>query len=68
MSIIGDHSWSQTFRGREAIRRDLCGYVAEVCPGAGNTTPSLIQSGRGWVIAEMKKFQDSTTCEHPLRQ
>lgn len=52
MTITGEYSWSQTFHGKEAILRDLYGYVAELCPGTRKTIPSLILADEDWVVVE----------------
>lgn len=54
MTITGDYSWSQTFRGKANVIKNLYGYVAELCPGTRKTIPSLILADEDWVIVEAR--------------
>ena len=39
MRVTGHNSWSQTFRGKEALLRDLYGYLATLLADGRRTTP-----------------------------
>ena len=39
MTVTGQYSWSQTFRGRETVLRDLFGYVRSLLAEGSRTLP-----------------------------
>src|SRR5947209_20050138 len=53
MTVTGEHSWSQTFRGKEAVLRDLYGVVASRAPER-KTIPFRILADEDWVVVEAR--------------
>lgn len=55
MTVTGSYTWSQTFRGKDAVRRDLYGYVASLLSAAGNrTVPFRFLADEDWVVVEAR--------------
>lgn len=54
MTVTGQSSWSQTFRGKEAILRDLYGQVRRVTTGTSRTIPSRFLADEDWVVVEAR--------------
>ena len=54
MRVTGQYSWSRTFRGKEALLRDLYGHVRAVTQGARKTIPLHFFSDDDHVIVEAR--------------
>ena len=61
MTVTGKYSWSQTFRGKESVMRDLYGYVASRVQDNRKTIPLRVLADEDWVIVEA--VADMTTRE-----
>jgi uncharacterized protein len=53
MTVTGQYSWSQTFRGKESVLRDLYGYVASLLKER-RTVPFRIIADDQWVAVEAR--------------
>jgi ketosteroid isomerase-like protein len=53
MTVTGQYSWSQTFRGKESVLRDLYGYVASLLQHR-RTVPSRFIADDEWVAVEAR--------------
>ena len=53
MIVTGQYSWSQTFRGKESVLRDLYGYVASLLKHR-RTVPFRIIADDEWVAVEAR--------------
>jgi uncharacterized protein len=54
MTVTGQYSWSQTFRGREAVVRDLYGYVRSLLKEGRRTLPFRFIAEDDWVVVEAR--------------
>lgn len=54
MRITGQYSWSRTFRGKEAVMRDLYGYVRSLVERGSRTVPLRIFADGDHVIVEAR--------------
>jgi ketosteroid isomerase-like protein len=54
MRVTGQYSWSQTFRGKEAVLRDLYGYVRQVTIGTRKTRALRFIAEDDLVVIEAK--------------
>lgn len=54
ITVTGENSWSRTFQGLAAARRDLWGYVHSLTNGPGKTIPHRILADEDWVIVEAR--------------
>ena len=54
MTVTGQYSWSQTFRGNEAVVRDLYGYVRSLLEEGGRTLPFRFIADGDWVVVEAR--------------
>ena len=52
MTVTGQYSWSQTFRGREAVLGDLYGYVRSLLKEGSRTLPFRFIADGDWVVVE----------------
>jgi ketosteroid isomerase-like protein len=52
MRVTGHYSWSQTFEGKEALTRDLYGYLATLVADGRRTIPFNIVAGGDHVVVE----------------
>jgi uncharacterized protein len=53
MTVTGQYSWSQTFRGKESVLRDLYGYVASLLKQR-RTVPFRFIADEEWVAVEAR--------------
>jgi ketosteroid isomerase-like protein len=54
MRVTGQYSWSRTFRGKEAVMRDLYGYVRSLVDRGSRTIPLRIFADGDHVIVEAR--------------
>lgn len=54
MRVTGQYSWSRTFQGKEALLRDLYGYVRTVTRGTRRTIPLRIFADGDHVVVEAR--------------
>jgi ketosteroid isomerase-like protein len=54
MRVTGQYSWSRTFRGKEAVMRDLYGYVRSLIERGSRTVPLRIFADGDHVIVEAR--------------
>ncbi|CCE06287.1 conserved hypothetical protein [Bradyrhizobium sp. STM 3843] len=54
MQVTGQNSWSQTFRGKEALVRDLYGYLATLLADGRRTVPLRFIADDDHVVVEAK--------------
>jgi uncharacterized protein len=54
MTVTGQYSWSQTFRGKEAVLRDLYGYVRSLLREGGRTLAFRFIADDDWVVVEAR--------------
>jgi ketosteroid isomerase-like protein len=54
MTVTGQYSWSQTFRGKEAVLRDLFGYVRSLLAEQGRTRAFRFIADDDWVVVEAR--------------
>jgi ketosteroid isomerase-like protein len=54
MTVTGQYSWSQTFRGREAVVRDLYGYVRSLLAEGSRTLAFRFIADDDWVVVEAR--------------
>lgn len=54
MRITGQYSWSRTFTGKEAVMRDLYGYVRSLVERGSRTVPLRIFADGDHVIVEAR--------------
>jgi len=54
MRVTGQYSWSRTFRGKEAVMRDLYGYVRSLVERGSRTIPLRIFADGDHVIVEAR--------------
>jgi uncharacterized protein len=54
MTVTGQYSWSQTFRGREAVLRDLYGYVRSLLQEGSLTLAFRFIADDDWVVVEAR--------------
>jgi ketosteroid isomerase-like protein len=54
MTVTGQYSWSQTFRGKEAVLRDLYGYVRSLLKECSRTVPFRFIADDEWVVVEAR--------------
>jgi len=52
MRVTGHYSWSQTFRGKEALFRDLYGYLAKLLADGRKTVPRRFIADADHVVVE----------------
>lgn len=52
MTVTGQYSWSQTFRGKANLMRDLYGYLATRVQEQRRTIPTRILADGDWVVVE----------------
>ena len=53
-TVTGEHSWSQTFRGKASIGKDLFGYVHSLLQKGGKTEPFRFLADEDWVVVEAR--------------
>src|SRR5215467_13841058 len=53
MTVTGQYSWSQTFRGKESVLRDLHGYVQSLLKHR-RTVPFRFIADDEWVVVEAR--------------
>jgi uncharacterized protein (TIGR02246 family) len=53
MTVTGQYSWSQTFRGKQSVLRDLHGYVASLLQHR-RTVPFRFIADEEWVAVEAR--------------
>ncbi len=63
MTVTGAYSWSRTHHEKEAILRDLYGYVASVTTGDRRTVPLRILADEDWVVVEARGEMTATSGE-----
>jgi len=54
MTVTGQYSWSQTFRGKEALLRDLYGHLATLLVEGRRTIPLRFIAADDLVVVEAK--------------
>ncbi|HEU0145360.1 MAG: uncharacterized protein V7634_814 [Bradyrhizobium sp.] len=54
MTVTGQYSWSQTFRGKEALLRDLYGHLATLLADGRRTIPLRFIAEDDLVVVEAK--------------
>jgi uncharacterized protein len=54
MTVTGQYSWSQTFRGKEAVVRDLYGYVRSLLAEGGRARAFRFIADDDWVAVEAR--------------
>ena len=54
MTVTGQYSWSQTFHGKEAVLRDLYGYVRSLLKENGRAVPFRFIADDEWVVVEAR--------------
>ncbi len=54
MKVTGQYSWSQTFKGKESVLKDLYGHVASVTQGLRKTIPFNILASGDYVVVEAR--------------
>ena len=54
MRVTGRYSWSQTFRGKKALLRELYGHVGSLMAEPGKTIPDRIFADGDHVIVEAR--------------
>jgi len=54
MTVTGQYSWSQTFRGKEAVLRDLYGHLATLLAEGRRTIPLRFIAEDDHVVVEGK--------------
>ena len=54
LTVTGEYSWSQTFRGKESIARDLYGYVRSRLSERGKTHAFHFLADGDWVVVEAR--------------
>jgi uncharacterized protein len=54
MRVTGQYSWSRTFTGKEAVMRDLYGYVRSLVERGSRTIPLRIFADGDHVIVEAR--------------
>jgi uncharacterized protein len=54
MTVTGQYSWSQTFRGKEAVVRDLYGYVRSLLQEGGRARAFRFIADDDWVAVEAR--------------
>jgi ketosteroid isomerase-like protein len=54
MRVTGQYSWSRTFTGKEAVMRDLYGYVRSLVERGSRTVPLRIFADGDHVIVEAR--------------
>ncbi len=54
MTVTGQYSWSQTFRGKEALLRDLYGHLAALLAEGRHTIPRRFIAEDDVVVVECK--------------
>ena len=54
MEVTGQYSWSQTFRGKESILRDLFGYVQSLLRERHPTEAFNYIADDDWVVVEAR--------------
>jgi hypothetical protein len=54
MTVTGQYSWSQTFHGKEAVLRDLYGYVRSLLKENSRTVPFRFIADDEWVVMEAR--------------
>jgi hypothetical protein len=52
MRVTGHYSWSRTFKGKEALIRDLYGYLATLVADGRRTIPFNVVAGGDYVVVE----------------
>jgi uncharacterized protein len=52
MTVTGHYSWSQTFHGKQAVLRDLYGYVQSLLKENGRAVPFRFIADDEWVVVE----------------
>jgi ketosteroid isomerase-like protein len=62
MTVTGQYSWSQTFHGKEAVLRDLYGYVASLLKYR-RTVPFRLIADDEWVAVEARGDMETHTGE-----
>jgi uncharacterized protein len=54
MTVTGQYSWSQTFRGKDAVLGDLFGYVRSLLKDGSRTVPIRFIADDEWVVVEAR--------------
>jgi uncharacterized protein len=54
MTVTGQYSWSQTFHGKQAVLRDLYGYVRSLLKEGSRTRPFRMIADDDWVVVEAR--------------
>ena len=54
MTVTGQYSWSQTFKGKERIARDLYGHVHSLLSQRAKTHAFHFLADGDWVVVEAK--------------
>jgi uncharacterized protein len=54
MTVTGQYSWSQTFRGKEVVLRDLYGYVRSLLTPESRTLAFRFIAEDDWVVVEAR--------------
>jgi ketosteroid isomerase-like protein len=54
MTVTGQYSWSQTFRGKASVLRDLYGYVGSLMARPGKTVPERFIADGDLVVVEAR--------------
>ncbi len=60
MTVTGQYSWSQTFHGKEAVLRDLFGYVRSLLKDNSRTVPFRFIADDEWVVVEARGEMETT--------
>lgn len=53
-TVTGKHSWSKVHKGKEALIRDVYGYLRTLVKDTGKTQPLNIIAGGDWVVVEAR--------------
>jgi hypothetical protein len=61
MTVTGQYSWSQTFHGKEAVLRDLYGYVQSLLKEGRRTVPFRFIADDEWVAVEARGEMETRT-------
>ena len=54
MRVTGQYSWSNTFKGKSELLKNLYGYLATILEGGGKTIPTNIIANDNYVVVEAK--------------
>ena len=61
MTVTGQYSWSRTFHGKEAVLRDLYGYVHSLLKENRRTVPFRFIADEEWVAVEARGEMETRT-------